>query len=77
LDLEQRGFAVPELAALEAQIAERDQRDASRPVAPLCMAADAEELVTDGMAIEAVIQDLVDRFRQRVPEDAWPDPQSP
>jgi pantoate ligase / CMP/dCMP kinase len=77
LDLQQRGFAVPELVAVEAQIAERDQRDASRPVAPLCMAADAEELVTDGMAIEAVIQALVDRFRQRVPEEAWPDPQSP
>ncbi|MEB3235332.1 MAG: bifunctional pantoate--beta-alanine ligase/(d)CMP kinase [Cyanobacteriota bacterium] len=72
LDLEQRGFAVPALDELEAQIAERDHLDSTRAVAPLLQAADAIELVTDGMAIETVIQSLVDLFRQRVPEDAWP-----
>ena len=77
LDLEQRGFAVPSLAELEAQIAERDHLDASRAVAPLQMAADAVELVTDGLAIEAVIQALVDLFRERVPEEAWPGPATP
>lgn len=73
LDLEQRGFAVPPLAELEAQIMERDRLDSSREVAPLQMAADAIELVTDGMAIEAVIQALVDLFRARVPQEAWPE----
>jgi pantoate ligase/cytidylate kinase len=73
-DLGQRGFAVPSLAELEAQIAERDRRDSTRSEAPLQQADDAEELVTDGMSIEAVIQALVDLFRQRVPEEAWPDP---
>jgi pantoate ligase/cytidylate kinase len=72
LDLEQRGFAVPPLAELEAQIAERDRIDSSREVAPLQMADDAVELVTDGMVIEAVIQALVDLFRARVPQEAWP-----
>jgi len=71
-DLRQRGFAVPELAELETQIAERDHSDATRAVAPLQQAADAIELVTDGMAIDGVIQTLVDLFRSRVPEDAWP-----
>jgi len=74
LDLEQRGFAVPPLAELEAQIAERDHLDSSREVAPLRQADDAVELVTDGLPIEAVIQALVDRFRERVPEEAWPTP---
>ena len=74
LDLEQRGFAVPPLAELEAQIAERDHLDSSREVAPLRQADDAVELVTDGLAIEAVIQALVDCFRERVPEEAWPTP---
>jgi pantoate ligase/cytidylate kinase len=73
-DLEQRGFPVPPLADLESQIAERDKSDSSRAVAPLCMADDAQELITDGMAIEAVIQALVDLFRQRIPEEAWPEP---
>ncbi|SBO43510.1 Bifunctional pantoate ligase/cytidylate kinase [Includes: Pantothenate synthetase; Cytidylate kinase] [Cyanobium sp. NIES-981] len=73
-DLRERGFAVPSLAELEAQIAERDHRDSSRAVAPLQMAQDAVELVTDGMGIEAVIQALMDLFRERVPHDAWPDP---
>jgi len=30
--------------------------------------------VSDGLGIEAVIQALVDLFRERVPEEAWPDP---
>jgi pantoate ligase/cytidylate kinase len=73
-DLRQRGFAVPALAELEAQIAERDRLDSSREVAPLRQADDAVELVTDGMGVEAVIQALVDLFRARVPEEAWPGP---
>ena len=74
LDLERQGFSVPSLSELEAQIADRDHRDASREVSPLRMADDAVELVSDGLGIEAVIQALVDLFRERVPEEAWPDP---
>ena len=73
-DLRQRGFPVPPLSELEASIAERDQRDASREVAPLRQAEDAVELITDGLSIEAVIQALVDLFHQKVPEEAWPGP---
>lgn len=73
-DLQQRGFAVPPLGELEAQIAERDHLDSTRPVAPLLQASDAIELVTDGLPIEAVIQALVDLFRSRIPEEAWPGP---
>jgi pantoate ligase/cytidylate kinase len=73
-DLRVRGFSVPPLAELEHQIAERDRMDASRAVAPLIQAEDAVELVTDGLAVEAVIQTLVDLFRARVPEEAWPEP---
>ncbi len=75
-DLRQRGFPVPALAELETQIAERDRQDSCREVAPLRQADDAVELVTDGMGIEAVIQALVDLFRARVPEEAWPAPAS-
>jgi pantoate ligase/cytidylate kinase len=73
-DLRQRGFAVPPLAELEAQIAERDRLDSSRAIAPLRQAEDAVELVTDGMEVAAVIQALVDVFRARVPQEVWPDP---
>ena len=70
-DLGGKGFEVPPIGELRDQIAERDHLDASRTVAPLRRAADAVELVTDGMAIEEVIEAMVDHFRQRVPEDAW------
>ena len=73
-DLRQRGFPVPSLPELEASIAERDRLDSTRAVAPLLQADDAVELVTDGLSIEAVIEVLVDLFRQRVPEEAWPGP---
>jgi pantoate ligase/cytidylate kinase len=43
-------------------------------VAPLTQAADAVELITDGLSIDAVIEQLVQLFRQRVPHDAWPEP---
>jgi pantoate ligase/cytidylate kinase len=71
-DLRAQGFDVPELAELERQIAERDQQDSTRPIAPLRQAPDALELVTDGMPIEAVIEAMVDAFRAKVPEEAWP-----
>ena len=74
LDLEQRGFPVPERSVLEAQIAERDHLDSTRKEAPLVQAIDAVELVTDGMSIDAVIDALVEQFRARVPEEAWPTP---
>ena len=48
--------------------------DASREVAPLTQAEDAEELISDGLSIEAVIDRLVQLFRERVPEEAWPAP---
>jgi len=75
-DLAERGFAVPSLPELEASIAERDRLDSSRAVAPLCKAADAVEVLTDGFSIEAVLNTLEDLFRERVPEDAWPRPAS-
>jgi pantoate ligase / CMP/dCMP kinase len=74
LDLQQRGFSVPPLAELEAQIAERDHLDSSRDVAPLTQAEDATELITDGLSIDAVIERLVLLFRERVPQEVWPDP---
>lgn len=74
LDLEQRGFPVPERSELEAQIAERDRLDSTREEAPLVKAADAVELITDGMSIDAVIDELVGQFRSRVGEEVWPTP---
>lgn len=76
-DLRQQGFDVPDLAELERQIAERDERDSNRAVSPLRQAPDALVLVTDGMTIEAVMEALVDAFRARVPEEAWPAPGAP
>jgi len=72
-DLRLQGFAVPELAELERQIAERDHKDSTRSEAPLLQAPDALVLVTDGMEIEAVIEAMVDAFRSKVPEEAWPE----
>lgn len=74
LDLQQRGFPVPDHQVLEKQIAERDHLDSTRVEAPLVQAEDAMQLVTDGMSIEAVIQALVEQFRMRVAEEAWPTP---
>ncbi len=52
---------LPDLAELEASITERDRLDSTRAVSPLLKAADAWELVTDGLTIEQVVQAIVDR----------------
>ncbi|MFM2081159.1 MAG: hypothetical protein RLZZ219_1841 [Cyanobacteriota bacterium] len=74
LDLEERGFPVPDRSELEAQIAQRDHLDSTRDVAPLIQAEDAEELITDGLSIDAVINRLVSLFRERIPREVWPEP---
>lgn len=74
LDLENRGFPVPDLAELEAQIEARDRTDSTREFAPLLQAEDAVELISDGMSIDQVIQSLIDLFRLQVPEEVWPTP---
>ena len=74
LDLQRRGFAAPDLHKLELQIRERDQLDSNREEAPLLQAANAVEIVTDGMDVEAVVSRLEDLFRLQIPEEIWPTP---
>jgi cytidylate kinase len=54
LELEERGIAADE-AAVRKDIAERDQRDMNRPVAPLKRAPDAHLLDTSTLDIEATV----------------------
>lgn len=48
-----------------AQQRDRDQRDASRPIGALRRAADAVEVVTDGLTFEQVVDKLVEIVKQR------------
>jgi pantoate ligase / CMP/dCMP kinase len=48
-----------EMADLVASIAERDRLDSTRAIAPLKKAADAVEIVSDGMSIEQVVAAIV------------------
>jgi cytidylate kinase len=52
------------LAALSLEIAERDRRDTTRPVAPLVPAPDAVILDTTGMSIEAVVERVLTELRR-------------
>lgn len=65
VDLAARGEHLPYEDVLEAQNV-RDQRDRSRAVGPLVAAADAIELVTDGLEPEEVVQRLEAIVRQRM-----------
>ena len=53
------------LSALSREIAERDARDSSRAVAPLVPAADAERIDSTDLAIEAVIERVIELGRRR------------
>ena len=69
-DLTARGLPVPDLGQLEQEIAERDHKDSTRAVAPLCQASDAVELLSDGLSIEQVVAQIVALFHERVPVEA-------
>jgi CMP/dCMP kinase len=53
------------LAALSREIAERDQRDSTRQVAPLKPAPDALLLDSTGLSIEAVVERVISLGRER------------
>ncbi len=62
-DLGARGQAVPPLAVLREQIRARDERDASRAVAPLRPADDAVVLDTSHMDVDEVVAAVLARVR--------------
>ena len=63
--LKEKGVAATR-AALSKEIAERDQRDITRIVAPLVASEDAVLLDTTGMPVEAVVQRVLSIVRARL-----------
>jgi cytidylate kinase len=53
------------LAPLSRDLAERDARDAARPVAPLKAAPDAVQLDSSGLSIEEVVDRVLGWYRER------------
>ena len=63
--LKEKGVAAT-LAALSLEIAERDQRDMNRAIAPLVPSADAILLDTTGMPVDAVVERVLGVARGRL-----------
>jgi cytidylate kinase len=63
--LKEKGVAAT-LAALSLEIAERDQRDMNRAIAPLVASADAILLDTTGMSVDAVVGRVLEVARGRL-----------
>jgi len=64
--LKEKGLGV-NLAALSADIAERDRRDASREVAPLVACGDAVTIDTTSLGIDSVVEKVLALARERIP----------
>jgi cytidylate kinase len=64
--LKEKGLTVT-IDDLSQEIRERDRRDSSRPVAPLRPAADAILLDSTGLAIEQVVDQVLELARSRLP----------
>ncbi|MEY2984006.1 MAG: Pantoate--beta-alanine ligase / Cytidylate kinase, partial [Cyanobacteriota bacterium] len=62
-DFQAQGKTDITLNALEAEIAQRDHLDSTRAIAPLKRAADAIEVVTDGLTIDQVIEKIITLYR--------------
>jgi len=65
-DLQDQKQEEVSLEQLERDIQQRDIRDSTRAIAPLCKAADAIELNTDGLSITEVIERIVSLYHQKV-----------
>lgn len=63
-DFQAQGKSTLDLAQLEQDIAQRDYLDSTRAIAPLKQAADAIEIVTDNLSIEAVIAKILALYQQ-------------
>ena len=62
--LKEKGLSV-NLAALSAEIAERDRRDATREVAPLVACADAVVIDSTDLGVDAVVEKVLALARER------------
>lgn len=58
---------LPDLAAVEAEIVERDRKDSSRAVGALTLADDALHLMCDGLGVDEVVARLAAHAVQRNP----------
>jgi pantoate ligase/cytidylate kinase len=58
-DFQSQGKTNIDLKTLEADIAHRDHLDSTRAIAPLTKAADAIEMITDGLSIDQVIGNII------------------
>ena len=63
-DFQKQGQQPLSLEELENSIKERDWKDSTRLVSPLMKAADAIELVTDGLTIDQVTKTIVNLYQQ-------------
>ncbi len=64
LDLQNQGYKDIDLAQLEKEIQERDEKDSNRAIAPLKKADDAIEVITDHLTREEVIQKIVQLYQK-------------
>ena len=63
LDLQNQGYKDIDLAQLEKEIQQRDEKDSNRAIAPLKKANDAIEVITDHLTKEEVIQKIVQLYQ--------------
>ncbi|MEQ9668813.1 bifunctional pantoate--beta-alanine ligase/(d)CMP kinase [Coleofasciculus sp. G2-EDA-02] len=64
-DLKNQDQGTVSLEQLEADIQLRDQRDSTRALAPLCQAADAIEINTDGLTIPEVTARIISLYHKK------------
>lgn len=63
--LRQQGITEIDQAQIEQEISTRDDRDSQRTHAPLCKAADAVEIITDGLTVAEVTEQIVQLYQSR------------
>ena len=64
LELKEKGYE-PDLAVLQAEMEARDRQDSERELAPLVQAEDAVLVDTTGLAIDSVVERIIEVYQAR------------
>lgn len=70
LELQQKGENNLTMAQVKQDISSRDEQDMNREIAPLCKAIDAIEIITDGLTITEVIDQIIALYESKISDHA-------
>ncbi len=69
IDLENLGYENIDFEQLKNQIEKRDYNDSNREISPLVQAKDAIEIISDGLNVEEIVEQILEIYLDTIPKE--------